>query len=57
MNADEILNAARAELAVHDQADSAQREAAAGRARSQLDDAGQLFGAGLQLSRLRSAGG
>jgi hypothetical protein len=57
MNADEIVKAARAELAVHEQADSEQRRAAAGRARSQLDDAEQLFGAGLQISRQQSAGG
>jgi hypothetical protein len=56
MNAGEIVRAARAELAVHEQADSAQRSAAAGRSRSQLDDAEQLFGAGLQMSRRRSAG-
>lgn len=57
MNPDEIVIAARAELAVHEQADSAQREAAARRVRSQLDDAEQLFGAGLQVSRRRSANG
>lgn len=56
MNADEIVSAAQAELAVHEPADSAQRAAAAGRARSQLDDAEQLFGAGLGTSRQRTAG-
>lgn len=56
MNPDEIVNAARAELAVHEHADSAQRRAAARRARSQLDDAEQLFGAGLQVSRRGRAG-
>jgi hypothetical protein len=56
MNTGEIVTAARAELAVHEQADSSQRMAAAGRARSQLDDAEQLFGAGLQVSRRRGAG-
>lgn len=56
MNADEIVSAAQAELAVHEPADSAQRTAAAGRARAQLDDAEQLFGAGLGTSRQRTAG-
>lgn len=56
MNADEIVSAARAELAVHERADSAQRTAAAGRARTQLDDAEQLFGAGLRINRQRTAG-
>jgi hypothetical protein len=55
MNVDEIVSAAQAELAVHEQADSAQRTTAAGRARSQLDNAEQLFGAGLRISRQRSA--
>jgi hypothetical protein len=57
MNADEIVSAAQAELAVHKRADSAQRTAAARRARTQLDDAEQLFGAGLQISRQQSADG
>lgn len=56
MNAGEIVTAAQAELAVHERADSAQRTAAARRARSQLDDAEQLFGAGLQISRRSGAG-
>jgi hypothetical protein len=51
MNPDEIANAARAELAVHEEADSATRAAAAERARHQLDEAEQLFGAGLRLTR------
>jgi hypothetical protein len=56
MNTDEIVNAARAELAVHEQADSAHRTAAAGRARSRLDDAEQLFGSALRVSRRADAG-
>jgi hypothetical protein len=40
-----IISAARAELEVHDETDRTQREAAAERARRQLDDAQQLFGA------------
>ena len=55
MNPGEIVDAARAELAVHERADSEQRAASAKRARARLDDAGQLFGAGLQVSR-RAAG-
>jgi len=51
MTPDVVANAARAELAVHMDADSAHRTAAASRARSQLDDAAQLFGSGLALSR------
>ncbi len=51
MSFPEVANAARAELAVHKEADSAHRAAAAGRARSQLDDVAQLFGSGLGLSR------
>jgi hypothetical protein len=54
MNPSEIANAARAELAVHEEADSATRAAAAQRARHQLDDAEQLFGAGLRLTRRAS---
>lgn len=51
MNPDIVAQAARAELAVHDDSDRAQRAAAARRARTQLDDVQQLFG-----SRLRDAG-
>jgi hypothetical protein len=54
MNPDEVANAARAELAVHEEADSAARAAAAQRARHQLDEAEQLFGAGLRLTRRAS---
>ncbi len=50
-----IINAARAELAVHEEADSEQRADSARRARTQLADAEQLFGAGLQLIRQTSA--
>nr|WP_205862902.1 hypothetical protein [Planosporangium thailandense] len=39
-----VVRAARAELAVHEGADRSHREAAAERARTQLDDAAQLFG-------------
>jgi len=53
---DQVAAAARAELAVHQQADSEARQSAALRARSQLGDAEQLFGAGLRASR-RAAGG
>jgi hypothetical protein len=40
-----VSRAAQAELEIHASADRAQRQAAAGRARRQLDDAQQLFGA------------
>jgi hypothetical protein len=43
---DAVIAAARAELEVHDEADRMQREAAAERARRQLDEVQQLFGAG-----------
>jgi hypothetical protein len=56
MNADEIVKAARAELAVHEQADSGHRATAAGRARSQLDDAEQFFGSALRASRRADTG-
>jgi len=56
MDPDQVAAAARAELAVHQQADSKARESASLRARSQLDEAEQLFGAGLRASR-RAAGG
>jgi hypothetical protein len=44
-----VLRAARAELAVHEDADRSHREAAAERARTQLDDAAQLFGSRLRV--------
>ena len=55
MSPDEVASAGRAELAVHQQADSEIRAAAAARARAQLDDAEQLFGAGLRISRRASS--
>jgi hypothetical protein len=50
MNPGDVATAARAELAVHLDADSAHRAAAARRARRQLDEAEQLFGSGLRIS-------
>ncbi|MFB9178657.1 hypothetical protein ACFFX1_11000 [Dactylosporangium sucinum] len=41
---DAVIRAARAELAHHEPVDRAHREAAADRARAQLDEPGQLFG-------------
>ncbi|MET8358876.1 hypothetical protein [Micromonospora sp. NPDC005171] len=49
-----IIAAARAELAVHDDSDRAQRKAAAEAARRRLDDVQQLFGA-QPLRAVRSA--
>jgi hypothetical protein len=49
MKPDAVARAARAELAVHEDADRSHREAAAERARAQLDDAEQLFGSKLGL--------
>jgi len=46
----EVTQAALAELAVHQAADQATRQAAARRARDQLDDAQQLFGTRIQLA-------
>ena len=51
MHPHEVTQAALAELAVHQAADRATRQAAARRAREQLDDAGQLFGTRIQLMR------
>jgi hypothetical protein len=45
-----VTRAARAELEVHEPADRGTRNAAAARARDQLDDAQQLFGARLTIS-------
>jgi hypothetical protein len=45
-----VRQAAAAELAVHQAADNQTRHAAAGRAREQLDDAQQLFGARIQVA-------
>jgi hypothetical protein len=46
----EVAQAALAELAVHQAADQAARQAAGRRARTQLDDAQQLFGTRIQLA-------
>jgi hypothetical protein len=57
MDPDEITAAARAELAVHESADSGLRGEAAKRARDQLDDAEQLFGSGLRLAHRANVSG
>ncbi|MGC9670615.1 hypothetical protein ACNTMW_29230 [Planosporangium sp. 12N6] len=44
-----VVRAARAELAVHSDADRSHREAAAERARTRLDDVTQLFGSRLRV--------
>jgi hypothetical protein len=46
-----VADAATAELAVHEAADQATRKAAAARARAQLDEAEQLFGTRLHMTR------
>jgi len=51
-----VASAARAELAVHQDDDLAYRAAAARRARAQLSDAEQLFGARLRVSRRADSG-
>ena len=56
MSPEDVVRAARAELAVHQDDDSAHRAAAARRARTQLDDAEQLFGTGLRVSHQADAG-
>ncbi|MEU7865244.1 hypothetical protein [Dactylosporangium sp. NPDC049140] len=43
-----VIRAAENELATHEPVDRSHREAAAARARAQLDDAGQLFGVSLK---------
>ncbi|GLK98711.1 hypothetical protein [Dactylosporangium matsuzakiense] len=43
-----VIRAANAELETHEPIDRSHREAAAARARAQLDDAGQLFGVNLK---------
>lgn len=50
-----VARAAHAELDVHAAHDQAHRQAAAARARAQLDDAGQLFGSRLQATGAMSA--
>jgi hypothetical protein len=54
LNSRAVIQAAEAELAVHEPADSQVRVAAAQRARDQLDDVQQLFGARLELQRRSS---
>jgi len=49
-NPHEVMQAALAELAVHQVTDQATRHAAARRARDQLDDAQQLFGTRIRLA-------
>ncbi|MFI5906038.1 hypothetical protein [Dactylosporangium sp. NPDC051541] len=44
-----VIRAANAELETHEPIDRSHREAAAARARAQLDDAGQLFGVNLKV--------
>ena len=53
MTAQQVAQAALAELEVHEEADSETRRAAAVRARSQLDDAEQLFGTRLRVTGQR----
>ncbi|MGH3235498.1 MAG: hypothetical protein ACRDOH_20060, partial [Streptosporangiaceae bacterium] len=53
MHPHEVTQAALAELTVHQAADQATRQAAAGRAREQLDDAQQLFGTRMGLANRR----
>jgi hypothetical protein len=50
-----VIQAAEAELAVHETADSQVRATAAQRARDQLDDVQQLFGARLEMQRRHAA--
>lgn len=50
MHPHEVAQAALAELAVHQAADQATRQAAARRARDRLDDAQQLFGTRIRLA-------
>lgn len=52
-----VIAAAHAEAAVHQQEDDQQRQAAAQRARTQLADVQQLFGAAPMRDALRDAGG
>lgn len=56
LDAGVIVEAARTELAVHADADAATRRAAASRARQQLDDVQQLFGARLRNAPQARAG-
>ena len=56
MDPAKVARAARAELELHAADDRAVRTTAAARARRQLDDAAQLFGSRLQLTRQAAAG-
>src|ERR1022692_3101596 len=56
MSPADVAAAAQAELAGHIDADAGHRAAAARRARTQLDDAEQLFGTGLRVSHQADAG-
>jgi len=56
-NPHEVMQAALAELAVHQAADQATRHAAGRRARDQLDDVQQLFGTRIQLAGQRTQPG
>jgi hypothetical protein len=51
-----LADAARAELAVHSEADGLHRREAAGRAGARLDDAERLFGSRLRAMRAASSG-
>jgi hypothetical protein len=57
MDPAKVARAAQAELEIHAAGDLAVRTTAAARARRQLDDAAQLFGSRLQLTRQAVAGG
>ncbi|GAA2463333.1 hypothetical protein [Streptomyces macrosporus] len=52
-----VISAARTEIAVHQKSDDAERGAAADRARAQLTDVQQLFGAAPLHNALRDTGG
>ncbi len=52
---DQVVQAARAELAVHQDEDGARRTAAAARAGAQLSDAEQLFGTRLRITRSQAS--
>lgn len=52
-----VISAARNEIAVHQESDGAARDAATDRARTQLNDVQQLFGAAPLHNALRDAGG
>jgi hypothetical protein len=53
---DQVVQAARVELAVHQDEDGARRTEAAARARAQLSDTDQLFGTRLRIASRRQAG-